>query len=74
MKIVNYSALNQKNKARVDAIVSYYDERPEFAHHTTTTTHCTKYVRSMVTVINPAKEISMLEGGRVVVTKIALAK
>ena len=42
MKIVNYSALNQKNKARVDTAVALFDNRPAIAHHTVTSTHCTK--------------------------------
>lgn len=72
MKIVNYSALNQKNKARVDTAVALFDNRPAIAHHTVTSTHCTKFVRSMVTVCNPQKELELVTGGRVIITKIAL--
>lgn len=74
MKIVNYSALNLKNKTRVDKAVAHYTVRPSHAHHATTSTHCTKFVRSMVSVCDPAREITLMQGGKVVITKIALDK
>lgn len=74
MKIVNYSALNTKNKARVDAAVSHYENRPQYAHHTTTSTHCTKFVRSIVSANNSENEIKLLLGGKMITTKIALDK
>lgn len=74
MKTVNYSALNSKNKARVDAAIALFDNKPISVHHTVTSTHCTKFVRSMVTVCNPKTEIELVSGGRVITTKIALDK
>lgn len=74
MKTVNYSRLNPKNKARVDDAIALFDNRPSHAHHTVASTHCTKFVRSMVTVSNPKNEVELLVGGRVITTQISLDK
>jgi hypothetical protein len=74
MKTVNYSALNSRNKSRVDTAVSHYETKPTTVHHAVTSTHCTKFVRSMVTVCDPSVEMSLLIGGKLIITKIALDK
>ena len=72
MKTVKYNSLNQKNKNRVDSAIALFEVKPTMVHHTITTTGCTKFVSSMVTVSNPAAELLMLVGGRQVVTKITI--
>lgn len=75
VKIVPYSRLNAKNKARIDEIVTGYEVKPSIVHHTTMSTHCTKFVRSMVSVSDPRREISHLLGaGKMVTTKVAVDK
>ncbi len=75
MKIVNYSRLNVKNKARIDATVSAFSVKPTMVHHSVTSTGCTKFVRSIVTVSNPAAELNLILGdGRLKQTQIALDK
>lgn len=74
MKTVNYSALNVKNKTRVDAAIAHHEPRPAIAHHTTTSTHCTKFVRSIVSAANPEQQIKLLLGGKMIITQIALDK
>ena len=74
MKVVHYSRLNAKNKARVDKATSLFVDKPAIVHHSVMSTHCTKFVRSIVTVCDPAVEIGLTLGGKLKQTQIALDK
>lgn len=74
MKIVNFSKLNAKNKARVEKAIKVLENRPKIAHHSVMSTRCTKFVRSWVTIANPSVELNLIVGGKVKTTIIDLNK
>lgn len=72
MKVIMYSRLNAKNKTRFDQATEHYEVKPSIAHHSTVCTRSTKFVRSMVSVIDPSAELQLVVGGKIRVTQVAL--